>query len=153
MAIDLTGAAVVGDIEARSQLVRGGGNFAVRGFAPGALDGRARLLSRTEYRHWFVHDLNWNFGHYNHLRGIGGALYFDVAALSPCDSYALARRDSLYGALGYALRLPYDSFGTLPQLMRIDVAAHVFGAARPCLGAVVAEPPVVQVYVSFVPPF
>jgi hypothetical protein len=142
----------VGDIEARSQLLRGGGNFAVRGFAPGALFGRARLLSRTEYRHWFAHDMNWNFGHYNHLRGIGGALYFDVAALSPCDSYAVSG-NSFYGAVGYALRLPYDSFGTLPQLMRVDVAARVFGRAQACLGAEAPAPPTLQVYISFVPPF
>ncbi len=153
IALHLTAAGVVGNFASRTQLLTGGGNFGVRGFAPGALFGRLRLMSRTEYRHWFVHDLNWNLGHYNQVRGIGGALYFDVAALSPCGSYNLAQRDALYGALGYALRFPYDSFGTLPQLMRIDVAARLFGRPRECLGATGDEPPAVQIYVSFVPPF
>jgi hypothetical protein len=148
----LTGAAVFGNLESRSQLLTGGGAFGVRGFAPGALFGRARLLWRSEYRHWFVHDLDWNLGHYNRVHGIGGVLYFDVAALSPCDSYDLGRRDALYGTVGYALQFPYDSFGTLPQLMRIDLAARVFGQPQPCLGAT-AETPAVQIYLSFMPPF
>lgn len=153
LAFYLTAYAAFGEIRLRSQVIRGGGIAGVRGFAPGELWGRLSLEAHAEYRHWFVHDINWNFGHYTFLRGIGGALFFDATALSPCESYDLARKDAYLASVGYGLRFPYDSFGTMPQLMRLDVAVRLNDPTRRCFGAVAPDAPPVQLYLSFVPPF
>ena len=120
-----------------------------RGHGPASLFGRAYGLARVEYRHVFVHDLNWNLGHYNFVRGIGGVLFADALTLSPCDSYDVSNSRGVHASVGYGLRFFYDSFGTLPQLMRVDVAARLSGRGRDCLGAEIEASPPVMVYVSF----
>jgi hypothetical protein len=147
-------AAVFGELESRSQLLRAGGSGGVRGFGPGALFGRARATTRGEYRHTFVHDLDWNLGHYTYVRGFGGVLFGDVGLLSPCEQHLPERLgESLYASVGYGLQVLYDNFGTLPALMRIDAALRVAGSSRSCLGAPPAGGSAVQVYLSFLPPF
>jgi hypothetical protein len=153
LGLEVDGSLVFGELETRSQLVSAGGAEGVRGYAPAALFGRARLMMRAEYRHVFVHDVNWNLGHYNWARGFGGALFADVVALSPCESYDLAAAEHLYASAGYGLRMFYDSFGTLPQLMRVDLAVRLVDRNRDCLGAPMGSSPPVMVYVSFLPPF
>lgn len=153
LALELDGSAVFGDLETKSQLLAPGGATGLRGYAPAALFGRAQLLMRGEYLHVFVHDRNWNFGHYNIVRGVGGALFADVAAISPCESYDLASADSLHASAGYGLRFFYDSFGTLPQLMRVDLAVRLVDRNRECLGTMPGQYPPFMVYVSFLPPF
>lgn len=153
LAVDIDGAIVLGDLAIRSQLLGGGGAGALRGYAPGELFGRSRLMLRAEYRHLFTHQMNWNLGHYNFVRGIGGALFADVGLLSPCDGYNPARTDSAYASVGYGLRFLYDSFGTLPQMMRLDVALPLMRRARTCLGMTLPTGPPVMVYLRFLPPF
>jgi hypothetical protein len=145
--------AVFGDIESRSQLLGGGGIDGMRGFFPGELFGRAQLLFRGEYRHSFVHDLDWNLGHYLFVHGLGGVLFADVGALSPCESYDLGAGDSWYASAGYGLQMMYDNFGTLAGLTRIDVALRLQDHDRSCLGSDGGSFPPVAVYVSFLPPF
>lgn len=151
--LDADAAVVVGDIEARSQLLGAGGPSRLRGFAAGELFGRARVLGHLEWRHTFVHDLAWNLGHYNSVRGLGGALYVDAGVLSPCDSYDLLDRDSTYVSAGYAFQAFYDSFGTLPQMLRVDVAVRLVDHERSCLGTAPGDFPPVMVYLGFLPPF
>jgi hypothetical protein len=147
------GAAIaLGDLESRSQLVAAGGADGVRGFAPGALFGRALVSARAEYRHAFVHDLDWNIGHYTYVRGFGGVAFADGGVLAPCDSY-LPSRHSFVGSAGYGVQFFYDSFGTLASLMRVDLAVRLAGEPRSCLGETPEAGTALQLYVSFLPPF
>ncbi|HUH02156.1 MAG TPA: hypothetical protein VML75_09175, partial [Kofleriaceae bacterium] len=149
-----TGAHIaLGDLQHRSQLVSSGGLTGLRGYAPSELFSRARLMARAEYRHWYRHDLSWNLGHYNHVRGVGGALFADAALLAPCDSYDLARADAVHASVGYGLQFSYDSFGTLPFLMRVDVAVPLVRRQRTCLSDQPEDFPPVMAYISFEPPF
>ena len=153
LAGEIGAAAALGDIESRSQLLSAGGAGGVRGFAPGALFGRALFSARGEYRHTFVHDLDWNFGHYSYARAFGGIAFLDAGVLTPCSSYRPDGRDSLYGAAGYGLQVLYDNFGTLAALMRLDVAVRLWGEPQPCLGETSSSGSSVQLYLSFLPPF
>ena len=110
-------------------------------------------MARAEYRHWFAHDLAWNLGHYNIVRGIGGQLFADAALLSPCSSYDLARADAGYASVGGGVEFPYDSFGTLPFIMRVDVAVPLVRRNRTCLGSPSGDFPPFMLYISFIPPF
>ncbi len=153
LAGELAVAAAFGDIQSRAQLLTPGGADGVRGLAPGGLFARAAATVRAEYRHAFVHDLDWNFGHYTFVRGIGGVAFVDAGLVSPCSGYLPEGARDLFTAAGYGLQLSYDSFGTLPALMRIDGAVSLSGRARPCLGEETTGGTSVQLYVSFLPPF
>lgn len=153
LGLELDLAAVFGDISARSQLTNASGATGLRGYAPGALFGRSKALVRAEYRHVFTHQMNWNLGHYNFLRGIGGALFVDAGALSSCERHDLLAPDRMYASVGYGLRFFYDSFGTLPQFMRLDVAVPLVRRDRDCLGSALGGGPPVMVYLGFLPPF
>ncbi len=142
-----------GQIESRSQLVTAGGARGLRGFAPGEIFGRSRIIARGEWRHNFVHGLNWNVGHYTMLHAVGGAAFADAGAVSGCGDYDLARPGSFYASAGYGIRFHYDSFGTMPQMMRVDLAFRIAGSNRACLGQQPAGFPPVMVYVGFLPPF
>jgi hypothetical protein len=143
-----------GDIETRAQLLAPGGATGMRGFSPGALFARGVVTARGEYRHTFVHDLDWNLGHYTFVRGAGGVAFVDVGLLSPCNELVPDARDEVvFTSAGYGLQLLYDSFGTLPSVSRIDAAIRLGGRTSDCLGAAIDEGARVQVYVSFVPPF
>jgi hypothetical protein len=152
-AVNVSGAAAFGDIQDRSQLLSPSGATGLRGYGPGELFTRSRLMLRAELRHWFAHDLTWNFGHYNLVRGVGATLFADGALLSPCASYNVARRDSPHASVGAGLAFPYDSFGTIPYLMRVDVAVPVVRRDRQCLGSTSGDFPPVMLYISFIPPF
>jgi hypothetical protein len=153
LAGELAIAAAFGDIESRAQLLAGGGADGVRGFAPGAVFGRGLATIRTEWRHNFVHDLDWNFGNYTFVRGIGGVLFADAGLISPCDRYLPRSGDAVFTSAGYGLQFVYDSFGTLPSLTRIDAAVRLSGRAGPCLGEAPEGGTAVQLYVTFLPPF
>jgi len=154
LGINATAHVALGDMRDRSQLIGAGGIAGLRGYAPAELFTRLRLMVRLEYRHWFAHDLSWNLSHYNIVRGIGGAFFVDVAAMSPCDGYNVFDKKALFGSVGYGLRFPYDSFGTLPFLMRVDVAVPVVKRpGRMCLGQAPEAQPPFMLYVSFEPPF
>jgi hypothetical protein len=152
LAGELGGAVALGDLQSRSQLLAAGGAEGVRGFAPGALFGRALATARAEYRHTFVHDLDWNLGHFNYARGAGGVAFVDAGVLTPCDSYA-PDGGSVYTAAGYGLQVFYDNFGTLTALMRLDVAVRLSGRARSCFGETPPLGTAVQLYLGFLPPF
>jgi hypothetical protein len=146
-------AAVAGDIEQRSQLIAGGGITGVRGYGPTELFGRVSLRVQAEYRHVFVHDLDWNIGHYQFVRGFGGALSVDAVALTPENAYALSG-DDLFASVGYGLRIFYDSFGTLQQLTRLDVAVRIDHQLTACLSrGELGRCPAPAIYLSFLPPF
>jgi hypothetical protein len=146
--------AVFGELESRTQLLAAGGSAGVRGVSPGGLFGRALATGRGEYRHTFVHDLDWNMGQYTFVRGFGGVLFADLGLISPCESYLPERAgEALQASAGYGLQMFYDNFGTLPALMRIDAAVRLAGRARSCLGAPADDLPVLQLYLSFLPPF
>lgn len=153
LAFNVGGALVLGELQSRTQLISGGGAGGIRGYAPGQIFGRGLALGRAEYRHIFTHRMNWNVGHYNFVRGLGGAVFADVGILTPCESYDPTGDATFYAAAGYGVRLFYDSFGTLPQLMRVDFAIPLVRNNRNCLG----DPPVanlpVMVYLGFAPPF
>lgn len=146
-------AAVVGQIDSREQLLSAGGSDGIRGYGPGRLFGRALGRARAEWRHTFVSGLDWNFGHYTFVRSLGGVAFVDAGLLSPCDSYLPDGAGSVYSAAGYGLMALYDSFGTLPAMMRLDAAVQMSGAHRSCLGQDIEQGPQVQIYLSFVPPF
>ena len=145
--------AVVGDLESRTQLLAAGGAGGVRGLAPGAVFGRALATARGEVRTTFVHDLDWNLGHYTFVRGVGGVAFADVGLVSPCDGYLPRGRASVLASAGYGLQVWYDNFGTLPALLRVDAAVRLAGGGGQCLGTPAPDPPAVQLYVSFLPPF
>ncbi|HWM86054.1 MAG TPA: hypothetical protein VNO33_09455 [Kofleriaceae bacterium] len=153
LAGEIGAAAAVGDIESRSQLLSAGGAAGVRGFAPGALFGRVLASARGEYRHAFIHDLDWNLGHYSFVRGFGGVAFVDVGVLSPCDSYLPSGKRSFYTSAGYGLQYFYDNFGTLAGLTRVDLAFRMTGEPEPCFGETADDGPVAQLYISFLPPF
>lgn len=154
LAANLTGHVAFGQIRDRSQLIEAGGPFGMRGYAPDELFTRLRFLLRTEWRHWYWHDLDWNFGHYSMVRGMGGTFFVDLGALSPCDGYDVVSKQALHGSAGYGVQFAYDSFGTLPFLMRIDVAVpFVRRDNRQCLGPMESSYPPVMLYVTFEPPF
>jgi hypothetical protein len=152
-ALNVRGAVAFGNLTARSQLVASGGVTGLRGFAPGELFSRGRLLARAEWRHSFIHTLNWNLGHYNFVHSIGGALFADAGVLTPCDSYDPLGKDAFYASVGYGLRSRYDSFGTMPQMVRLDVAVPITQHQRSCLGEPAGGFPPVMVYLAFLPPF
>jgi len=153
LAAELGAAAAIGNIESRSQLISAGGATGNRGFAPGSLYGRALASIRAEYRHTFIHDLDWNLGHYSFVRGFGGAAFVDVGLLSPCDSYIPSGKDALYTSVGYGLQYFYDNFGTLAGLTRIDLALRLTGQPERCLGETHPRGPAAQLYITFLPPF
>jgi hypothetical protein len=153
LAAELGAAAAVGDIESRSQLIAAGGATGIRGFAPGSLYGRALASARGEYRHSFIHDLDWNLGHYSFVRGFGGVAFVDVGMLSPCDSYVPSGKGAFYTSVGYGLQYFYDNFGTLAGLTRVDLAVRVTGEPERCLGETRSPGPAAQLYITFLPPF
>jgi hypothetical protein len=142
-AVNAGAAAAFGDIQQSSQRLSGGGVGGSRGFGPFELFGLTRFELHAEWRHAYVHDLDWNFGHYNFVRGIGGVLFADAIALSRSDSHDPFEGD-VYPTVGYGVQLFYDSFGTIQQMMRIDVALRLDSELTSAVPAV---------YLSFVPPF
>ncbi|HEX2569825.1 MAG TPA: hypothetical protein VH877_09735 [Polyangia bacterium] len=132
VAFELTGAATFGDLVVPSQFLASGAPNFLRGYEPDELLGRMRLFGRAEYRHVFLHDLNFNFLHLIYLRGVAGAVFLEAAALSPCTSYRIGNRD-LFGDVGYSLRFLGDWFGVLQTQLTIDVAVPLVRRRRGCV--------------------
>ncbi|MBI5480685.1 MAG: hypothetical protein HY906_17640 [Deltaproteobacteria bacterium] len=139
LAADLNLALTAGNLKLRNQMVQAGGPYHLRGYDAGELLGRARAVLRLEYRHVFVHGLTWNLGHLVYLRGFGGALLAEAAALSTCDGYA-PTRNGLFADVGYSLRGFFDYLGVSQAVMSLDVAVPLQrNVRRSCFGASAAD--------------
>ena len=157
LAADLDLALTAGDLKLRSQMMQAGGAFALRGYGPDELLGRARAVGRLEYRHTFVQGLTWNFAHYAVVRGFGGVLFLEGAALSGCDGYGVGA-GGLFADVGYSLRGFFDYLGVSQGVMNLDFALPLRrNVARTCLGqsadAITAGRRPYYVMVSFGPSF
>ena len=94
--------------------------------------------------------------HLTTVRGFGGTLFADVAAIGTCESYAFSR-ERVYFDVGYSFRVLHDAFGLHQQLLSIDVAVPLnrHDPYATCLGVprVPTDRPPIVVLVSFFPSF
>ncbi|MSP60476.1 MAG: hypothetical protein EXR72_09060 [Myxococcales bacterium] len=126
------GAAVtVGDLGVPSQMLSAGAPGWLRGYGVDELLGRLRVAARAEYRHVFVHDLNWNLLHTLFVHGISGGLFVEAAMISPCEGYGVGTKD-LFADVGYSLRIIEDWFGVGQTVFNIDVAVPLVRRTRSC---------------------
>jgi hypothetical protein len=139
LAADLDVAVTAGDLKLRNQMVQAGGPYHLRGYDAGELLGRARAVLRLEYRHSFVQGLTWNLAHLIYLRGFGGALFAEGAAISSCDGYG-PTRNGLFADVGYSLRGFYDYLGVSQMVMNLDLAVPLRrNVRRSCFGESAAD--------------
>jgi hypothetical protein len=155
LGLDASAAATFGDIELPVQLTDAGGQGGLRGYLPGVLLGRANAVASVQLRDDYVSGLDWNLLHFTTVRGFGGTLFADAAAVSSCDDYDFSRQNVFYD-VGYSFRVLHDAFGVYQQLLSIDVGIPL--NPRPptgtCLGRTPA--PVSRTYtvqVTFFPSF
>ena len=156
LGLDALAGVTSGDLRLTSQLIATGGPAAMRGYAADELLSRANAMASVQLRDDYVTGLDWNLLHLTTVRGFGGTLFADGAAISTCDGYSFSR-DRLYADVGYSLRVLHDAFGVYQQLFSIDVAVPLDRHApyATCLGHPVA-PAARQpftVLVSFFPSF
>ena len=156
LAIAGEGSATFGDIQLFAQLPTAGGPLALRGYGADELLARSRAIGRLELRNDYWTGLDWNLLHWTTVRGFGGTLFADVAAIGTCETLGFAR-DRVYFDVGYSLRVLHDSFGIHQQLLSIDFAVPLnrHDPYASCLGiprAPVDRPPF-TVLVSFFPSF
>jgi len=156
LGLDALAGVTSGDLRLTSQLIATGGPAAMRGYAADELLSRANAMASVQLRDDYVTGLDWNLLHLTTVRGFGGTLFADGAAISTCDGYSFSR-DRLYADVGYSLRVLHDAFGVYQQLFSIDVAVPLNRHApyATCLGHPVA-PAARQpftVLVSFFPSF
>ena len=147
LAVEAQVAATFGDLRIPSQaLFAGGPSGVVRGYEADEIPGASLLGARAEYRHVFVHDLDFNLVYFAYLRGISGGLFAEAAVVSACsaaDERQQAGKGSraLFADVGYSLRLLGDLFGVSQTIFNIDVAvpwetlAGVPRQARSCFAA------------------
>ena len=140
IALEIDAAITGGDLRVPTQMFSAGSPSWLRAYAPDELLGRARLFTRAEYRHVFVHDLNLNFLQLVFLRGIAGAFFTEAAIISPCERYS-ASLDDLFGDVGYSLRFQADWLGVSQTLLNIDVAVPLVRRARGCFQETGQAPP------------
>jgi hypothetical protein len=142
LGVDITGAATAGTLELRSQLVASGGLFGLRGYLPSELLSRANVIGRVQLRDDYVTDLSWNLLHFTTVRGFGGTLFADAAALTSCDGYSFSRQ-RVFTDVGYSFRVLHDAFGVYQQLLSVDLAFPLASraASETCLGQAVAPLP------------
>jgi hypothetical protein len=140
LAFLLGGAVTFGDLGVPSQMLSAGAPTWLRGYEPDELLGRLRGVARVEYRHVFIHDLDWNFFHLAFLRGVGGGLFAEGGIVSPCESYAVGARD-VYGDVGYSLRLFADWLGVSQTVLNFDLAVPLVRRARGCFQEAGTPPP------------
>ncbi len=122
------------DLRVPSQMLVAGAPSWLRGYEPDELLGRLRLTAKLEYRHVFLHDLDWNLLHVLYLRGIAGAVFTEAAAISPCSGYSIGAND-LFADVGYSLRFLADWFGVSQTVFNVDVAAPLWRRRRDCFGS------------------
>jgi hypothetical protein len=154
LAMVLSGALTAGDLSIARQMLSAGGAGGLRGYAPDELLGRARLVTRVEYRHVFVHDLDVNILHSLYLRGIGGAFFAEAAMVTACDSYRVDSSSFAYD-VGYTLRVFADWFGVSQTTFNIDVAVPLYRVQRDCFGPLPAPSTRAPIgfFVAFGPPW
>ncbi|MGZ3406765.1 MAG: hypothetical protein ACXVAN_10015 [Polyangia bacterium] len=137
VAMSLGGAITFGDLKIARQMLSAGGGGGLRGYDVESLLGRWRALSRVEYRHVFVHDLDVNFLHSLYLRGIGGGVFAEAGIVSPCESYTPDSK-SVAVDVGYTLRFFADWFGVSQTTINIDFAVPLVRNDRACFGQLVS---------------
>jgi hypothetical protein len=142
LGLDVTGGAQFGDLRLRSQLTSASGVSALRGYQPSDLLARANFVGRIQLRDDYLTDLNWNLLHFTTVRGIGGTVFADVAAITSCEDYSFSK-GRIFTDVGYSLRGLHDAFGVYQQLFSIDVAFPLTSRAAggTCLGRDVAALP------------
>ncbi len=133
LALTASGAITAGDLSIARQMLAAGGDAGLRGYAIDELLGRGRVIARAEYRHVFVHDLNFNILHSLYLRGVGGGLFVEAAMVTACGSYSVDRSSFAYD-VGYTLRLFADWFGVSQTTLNIDIAVPLRREQRDCFG-------------------
>ncbi len=124
-------AATFGDLLVPSQMLAAGAPSWLRGYEPDELLGRLRAGARVEYRHVFVHDLDWNFFQVLFLRGVGGGLFGEAGVISSCESYAIGG-DDVFGDVGYSLRFFADLLGVSQTVLNFDLAVPLVRRAHGC---------------------
>jgi hypothetical protein len=156
LAIAGEGGATFGDVKLFTQLVSAGGPLALRGYGADELLARSRAIGRLELRDDYWTGLDWNLLHWTTVRGFGGTLFADVAAIGTCESHAFSR-DRVYFDVGYSFRVLHDSFGIHQQLLSIDFAVPLnrHDPYASCLGVprAATDRPPFTVLVSFFPSF
>jgi hypothetical protein len=155
LAIDASAAATFGDIRLKVQLTDAGGQGGLRGYLPGVLLGRANAVASVQLRDDYVSGLDWNLLHFTTVRGFGGTLFADAAAVSSCDDYGFSSQNVFYD-VGYSFRVLHDAFGVYQQLLSIDLGIPL--NPRPPAGTCLGHPqnPVSRTYtvqVTFFPSF
>jgi hypothetical protein len=133
IAASLVGGITFGDLQLPQQMQFAGGAGGLRGYAIDELAGRAVIFGRVEYRHVFVHSLDWNLLHVLYVRGIGGGLFAEGAAFSNCGSYAM-RPEGLAADVGYTLRIFGDWLGVSQTTLNIDLGVPLVHETRACFG-------------------
>jgi hypothetical protein len=156
LAVQGEGNATMGDIRLFAQLTSAGGPLALRGYGADELLARTRAIGRIELRDDYWTGLDWNLMHFSTVRGFGGTLFADVAAIGTCESYGFSR-ERVYFDVGYSFRVLHDAFGIHQQLLSVDFAVPLnrHTPYDSCLGVPLAptsRPPFV-VLVSFFPSF
>jgi hypothetical protein len=121
LGFDVTASAQFGDLRLRSQLTDAGGLDGLRGYLPADLLARANVVGRIHLRDDYVTALDWNMLHFTTVRGFGGTLYADAAALTTCEDYAFSR-ERVFSDVGYSFRVLHDAFGVYQQLLSIDLS-------------------------------
>ncbi|HVO31986.1 MAG TPA: BamA/TamA family outer membrane protein, partial [bacterium] len=106
-----------------SKLFSLGGIDDVRGISPPEVVGPARFLGAGEWRHYALHDQDWNLWLVR-VRGIQGALFADGGYISAHPGNVPPVTDWVVSA-GYGLRVMYDFLGVRPQVFRIEMAQRV----------------------------
>jgi hypothetical protein len=133
LAMQVSAAITAGSLSIARQMLGAGGAGGLRGYAVDELLGRARLVTRVEYRHVFVHDLDVNLMHAIYLRGIGGAVFADAGMVTACDSYKVDSSSFAYD-VGYSLRFFTDWFGVSQTTFNLDLAVPLRREQRDCFG-------------------
>ena len=162
LAANVDAAATFGDIQRRSQLLRLGGSFGLRGYGVDELLGRGRAVARLELRDRYVSDLDWNLGHFTAVRGLAGNLFVETGLIAGCSELSVSKSDVFYD-VGYSFRVLHDAWGVYQQMLSIDLAVPLNRHIRECTGAFsqgagptiepsTKRPPFV-VLISFLPAF
>jgi hypothetical protein len=156
LGLDAQAGATSGDLRLSSQLLGAGGPAALRGYLADELLARANVLASIQLRDDYLTGLDWNLLHLTTVRGFGGTLFADAAAITTCDDYAFSR-DRLYADVGYSFRVLHETLGVYQQLLSIDFAVPLnrHDPYATCLGHPVGarDRPPFTVLVSFFPSF
>lgn len=121
-----------------------GGRSQARGYALSELTSRNRLLLSMEYRHEIARGFRANFAELVWIDGVEGALFGDLA-LASNDVQRLFSSDSVYGDVGYGIRILYDQLGVNPGVLTLDFGIPLRRVRR--------DLPPVAVFVGFIQSF